>query len=159
MKLSFTHVLLLLFVGFSCSEEIKPTPFEYTTIFTGENSKTWKMKFVELAFDGEVVETAVDACSTDDKFIFYANTERSFEITTGSKKCDSTPAEPSTISDSWSYNSGAATLSIIYPPLTTEGSLPFIVRDVKKGKMELEFFLNESNTASYRIHFESTDEN
>lgn len=158
MKFSFVHVLLLLIIGFSCSEQIEPAPFEYTTIFTGQNSKTWKMKFVELAFDGEVVEKAIDGCSTDDEFIFYANTERSFEIRTGSKKCDSSPSEPSTISDSWSYNSATATLTMIYPPLTTEGGLAFIIREVKEGKMELEYFLNQSNTASYRIHFDATDE-
>jgi hypothetical protein len=159
MKVSFPSVLLLLFIGISCSEEVKPTPFEYTTVFTGQNNKTWKMKFVELAFDGEVVETSIDGCATDDEFIFYANTERALVVNTGSKKCDTNPSEPNSIVDTWSYNSATATLTLFYPPLTTEGSLSFIVREAKKNKMELEIFLNESNTAGYRIHFESTDEN
>ncbi|MEO7989250.1 MAG: hypothetical protein ABI663_06895 [Chryseolinea sp.] len=158
MKLSFTLFSCLVLFGSSCTEEIQPTPYNSTTIFSGANSKTWKMKFMEIAFNGEVVQTDIDACSTDDKFIFYANSEHTLEVTTGSKKCDSNPAEASTIVDSWSFNDATATLTMLYPPLATDGGLPFIVREVKGNKMELEIFLNQSNTVGYRIHFDAVDE-
>lgn len=147
-------LLGLLILG--CSEEVIPTPYEYTRIFTGENSKTWKLKFLEQTLDGDVEETFNVSCGSDDEYTFYANSERAYKVTTGTKKCDT--GESDVIDDSWSFNNASATLTMILP-FFTESSLPFIVREAKKNKLELEFFLDEENTSSYRIHLELSDEN
>lgn len=156
MKSVYAFIFSMVLVGFSCTEEIKPTPYDYTTIFTGQNSKTWKLKFAEETLNGDVIETFNIACATDDKYIFYANTERSYEALTGSQKCST--GEANTITDSWSFNNASATLAMLLPFFTTEGSIPFIVREVKSNKMELEYFFDEENTQSYRIHFDAIDE-
>jgi hypothetical protein len=147
---------LVILVTFSCTEEIKPTPYTYTTIFTGENSKTWKLKFLEETLNGDVIETFNIACAADDKYIFYANTERLYEAVTGSQKCNTD--EASVITNTWSFNNASATLAMLLPFFTTEGSIPFIVREVKSNKMELEYFFDDENTQSYRIHFDAIDE-
>ena len=151
------HVALigLLILG-SCSEEVLPTPYEYTKIFTGENSKTWKLKFLEQTLNGDVEETFNVDCGSDDQYTFYANAERAYKVTTGTKKCDADEAD--VIDDSWSFNNASATLTMILP-FFTDSSLPFIVREAKKNKLELEFFLDQENTSSYRIHLELSDEN
>ena len=156
MKYSYLLVFSLVLLSFSCSEELKPTPYQYTTIFTGENSKTWKLKFLEETLDGDVIETFNIGCAADDKYIFYSNPERLYEAITGSQKCSSD--EENKITDSWSFNNASATLTMLLPFFTTESSIPFIVREVKSNKMELEYFFNEENTESYRIHFEAIDE-
>ena len=140
----------------SCSEDLKPTPYVYTKVFTGENSKTWKIKFFEQTLNGEINDTFSVNCSSDDLYTFYANSERTLQIKTGSKKCSST--EASVITDSWSFNNGSATLIMILPVLA-DFSLPMIVKEAGKNKMVLEIFLDAANTESYRIHFESTNEN
>ncbi len=154
-KIHLAILSMLLLVVVSCTEEVTPTPYKYTTVFTGENSKTWKVKFLEYTLDGKVDETFNVACATDDKYTFYANSERGYKATTGSKKCSTD--ESDVINDSWSFNNASATLTMVLP-FFTESSLPFIVRAARKNKMELEIFLDEKNTSSYRIHFEATDE-
>ena len=152
----FQIALVGLLILVSCSEEVIPTPYEYTKIFTGETSKTWKLKFLEQTLDGDVEETFNVSCGSDDQYVFYANSERAYKVTTGTKKCD--VDESDVIDDSWSFNNASATLTMILPFFTTS-SLPFIVREAKKNKLELEFFLDEENTKSYRIHLESVKEN
>lgn len=149
-------VLVWLLILGSCSEEVIPTPYQYTKIFTGENSKTWKLKFLEQTLDGDVEETFNVACASDDQYTFYANSERAYKVITGTKKCAAD--ESDVIDDSWTFNNASATITMILP-FFTESSLPFIVREAKKNKLELEIFLDEKNTASYRIHLESVSEN
>ena len=157
MKTTYILVLSLVLLVFSCSEEIKPTPYNYTTIFTGQNSKTWKLKFAEETLNGDVTETFNIACGTDDKYIFYADAERSYEAVNGSRNCQN-QGDYGVIRTSWSFNNASATLAMLLPFFTTEGSIPLIVREVKGNKMELEYFFNEENTQSYRLHFDATDE-
>ncbi len=152
--LLFASLTLLVFS--SCTEEITPTPYEYTKVFTGENSKTWKLKFIEYTLDGAVEETFNLSCASDDQYIFYAGSERAYKAITGAKKCSSD--ESDVINDAWSFNNASATLTMVLP-FFTESGLPFIVREAKKKKLEIEIFLDEENSSSYRIHFESTDEN
>ncbi len=156
MKITYIIILFLVVLNFSCSEEVKPTPYTYTQIFTGKNSKTWKLKFLEQTFNGDIVETFNISCASDDQYTFYANAEHSYKAATGSKKCSD--GEANTLLDSWTFNNASATLTMLLPFFTTEGSLPFIVRGAKKNKMELEIFFNEEGSESYRIHFEATDE-
>jgi hypothetical protein len=43
-------------------------------------------------------------------------------------------------------------------PLFADFKLPYFVRDVDETEMELEIFLDEENTSSYRITFKAIDE-
>ena len=86
-KIKITIISLLFLIVGSCTEEILPTPYEYTKIFTGEKSKIWKLNFLEQTLDGKVEETFNVPCAIDDEYIFYANSERAYKATTGSKKC------------------------------------------------------------------------
>jgi len=147
----------ILFVAASaCTEQITPTPYTYSQVFTGTNSKTWKLKFIEYALNGNVEETFNLPCATDDQYTFHAGSERAFQATTGSQKCSSD--ESDVINDTWSFNNATATLTMVLP-FFTESALPFIVREAKKSKMEIEIFLDEAGTTSYRMHFEASTEN
>ena len=146
----------------SCSEEITPSPYTYTKVFTGEQFKTWKFKFIEQTFNDDIEDTFTEPCALDDELVFYANAERAFKAINGNKKCASN--ETFEINDTWTFNNASATLTMILPifnvmfGLDPNLSLPFIVRDARESKLELEFFLDQENTVSYRIHFEATDE-
>jgi hypothetical protein len=148
---------IVLVSALSCSEELVPTPYTYTKVFTGENSKTWKIKFLEETFEGEVIDRFPLSCAADDKYTFYANSERTFEVLTGTLKCDST--EPGLIEDVWTFTNASATLTMLLPFFSVNFSTPLIVRAADKDEMELEIFFDEANTGSYRIHFEVIDEN
>ncbi len=152
----FHITLIVLLVIGACSEDVLPTPYNYTKIFTGETSKTWKLKFLEQTLNGDVEETFNVSCGSDDQYTFYSNAERAYKVTTGTKKCGSDEADA--IDDSWSFNNASATLTMILP-FFSDSSLPFIVREAKKNKLELEFFLDQENTSSYRIHLELSTEN
>jgi len=137
----------------SCSEEITPKPFTYPKLFTGEHSKTWKVVLFEETFDSKVVDRFTIPCVADDRYIFYANPERKTECKSGSNRCD--PSDPSVFTDSWSYQSGTATLTMLLP-IFADFSLPFIVRDLDDDDMVLEIFFEDGG--SYRIHFDAIDE-
>jgi hypothetical protein len=141
----------------SCSEELVPTPYTYTKVFTGENSKTWKIKFLEETLDGEVLNRFSLSCAADDKYTFYAKSEHTFEVLTGTLKCDST--EPALIRDVWTFTNASATLTMILPFFSVNSTIPLIVRTADDDEMVLEIFLDEENKGSYRIHFEVIDEN
>ena len=155
-KIIISAAGLIFFVFSSCTEEITPTPYEYTKVFTGEKSKTWKLKFLEYTLDGKVEETFNLSCASDDQYVFYAGSERAYKAITGSVKCS--VDESDVINDTWSFNNASATLTMVLPFFREEG-LPFIVREAKKKKLEIEIFLDEANTSSYRMHFEATEEN
>ncbi|HEU5289651.1 MAG TPA: hypothetical protein VFU05_03345 [Cyclobacteriaceae bacterium] len=147
---------LVLILGVaSCSEEITPEPFTFSKFFTGENSKTWKVTLFEETLNGKVVDRFTIGCVNDDRYIFFANPERRTEFRAGSSRCFD-PAEPALIIDSWSYQSGTATLTMLLP-IFADVSLPFIVKEINDDDMELEIFF-EGNTGSYRVHFDAIDE-
>ena len=153
--------ILLICVGFftaiSCSEEFTPTPFTFTKLFTGENSKTWRLNLIEITLNGEVVNRFADACLKDDKFIFHANAEHLYEAYSGRTKCFDVEPEPDLVLDTWTYSSNNATLTFIIPRVQ-ETALPYIVREVDKDDMVVEFFFDQENTEGARIHFKVIDE-
>ncbi|MBL7858363.1 MAG: hypothetical protein JNM57_11795 [Cyclobacteriaceae bacterium] len=151
---SILSVSIFLF-SVSCSEELTPTPYTYTQFFTGENSKTWKIKFFEETSNGNIVDRFSVACTSDDQYIFYAGADRLFETTSGSRKCSD---EAGLISDSWTFSNATATLTMILPVFSPDFSLPFIVKKLDKKDMVLEIFFDD-DAGSYRIHFEATAEN
>lgn len=159
MKISsITFFTIFLITGFSCSEEIKPKPFQYSEIFSGKNSKTWVLKSIKLVQAGKSdINYSLANCVKDDRHIFYANAEKLFEVTNGSTKCSSD--EPDLIiSDTWSFVNASATLNMTFPILA-EFSLPYIVKKVDKKSMTLEIYLDEEGTVSYQMTFDSIAEN
>ncbi len=157
MKSAYSFLAICLLLLISCSEDIVPSPYTYTQVFTGKNSKTWAVRFLEETLNGNVVDRFTISCATDDKYIFYANTERKYEVLTGTRKCNPT-SEAGTIENVWSFTNSSATLTMLLPFFSATNTLPFIVREAEKKTLEIEIFLDEENTQSYRIHFESIAE-
>jgi len=151
-------ITLFLTFAISCSEEIVPTPYTYTQVFSGKNSKTWIFKSIILWEEGKAdINFTLSNCVKDDRYVFYANSEKTYEVTNGPSKCS--PDEPDVIvSDAWSFINAGATLTITLPFLA-EFNLPYIVREIDKNDMLLEIFLDFEGTQSYRIAFEAIDEN
>ncbi len=147
---------ILLALSFSCTEEIVPTPYTYTKFFTGENSKTWKFKIIEETLDGKVIDRFSIPCAVDDRYVFFAATGHAYEAQTGNNKCST--SEENIIEDVWTFNNANATLTMLLPFFSTDGPLPFIVREVDKSGMKLEIFLDQENTNSYRIQFDVVSE-
>jgi hypothetical protein len=139
----------------ACHEELEPTPYTYSQFFTGQNSKTWAMTFVEETEGGKVIDRFPIECAEDDDYIFYATSDRLYEVKSGSAKCFED--EPATMTDTWAFNNATATLTIILPVLSSQ-RLPFTVRKVDDDDLTLEIFFDQEGTASYRIYFELTDE-
>src|SRR4051812_22917334 len=102
-RISVQWVLSLFMLGaLSCSEEVKPTPFTYTHVFTGQNSKTWSLDKVLLKKTGQDdQQITLSSCEKDDRYIFYANGERLFEVDNGRTSCDATE-EQTLVSYTWS---------------------------------------------------------
>lgn len=148
---------LLLILGVaSCSEEITPKPFTFSKLFTGENSKTWKVILFEETLNGKIIDRFTIPCVADDQYKFYANPERRTDFKAGSSKCFN-PAEPALITDTWSYQSGTTTLTMLLP-IFSDFSLPFIVKKIEEDDMVLEIFFGDNSEGSYRIHFDAIDE-
>jgi hypothetical protein len=143
---------IVIAVLFSCTEKIEPQPNLYARVFTGATRKSWHIRSIQLLEEGKGTQTfGLPDCLADDQYIFYANVEKTYEVTNGSTKC--TTDEPDIIvSDSWEFSNANATMNIIMP-LLSDSKLPFFVRDVDDDELELEIFLDEENTSSYRINF------
>ncbi|HMG92995.1 MAG TPA: hypothetical protein VK589_23230 [Chryseolinea sp.] len=146
---------ICLVAAVGCSEEFTPTPYTYSKIFTGENNKTWKVTLIEETLNGNIIDKFLPSCLTDDRYVFYANPERSLEAISGSRKCFEDEADITT--DTWSFSNATATLTMILP-IFSDSSIPFKVREAEDDDMEVEIFFDETNTGSYRIHFEAIDE-
>ncbi len=95
------------------------------------------------------------SCLTDDRFKFYANTEHLYETTPGRQQCFED--EPALTSSAWSFKNSNATLLMIIPYFSDD-TLPFFVKEIDEDDMEIEIFLDETNTESLRLHFEAVDE-
>ena len=154
----FTFSLFLSVLVTGCSEEIKPSPYTYSQLFSGKDKKTWAFKSIVLWEKGKSdTNLSLNTCISDDLYIFYADAEKKYEITNGATKCSTN--EPDLIlTDTWSFVNGGATLNIIIPFLS-DLTLPYIVREVSNSNMVIEIFINESNTQSYRMAFQSTGGN
>ena len=154
-SLLYFLISVYMIAAIGCSEEFTPTPYTYTKVFTGENNKTWQIILFEETLNDEIVAKFMPSCLTDDRYVFYANPERSFEAVSGSRKCFEDEADVT--SDRWTFSNATATLTMILPILS-DNALPFTVREADGDDMEIEIFFDETNTGSYRIHFEAIDE-
>jgi hypothetical protein len=153
--LQYLSISICLITALGCSEEFTPTPYTYSKVFTGENNKTWKITLIEETLNDDIIDKFLPSCLSDDRYIFYANTEQSLTILSGSRKCFNDEADTTT--DTWTFNNATATLTMLLPIFNDE-PLPFIVREAEGDDMEIEIFFDETNTGSYRIHFEAIDE-
>lgn len=138
-----------------CHERLEPTPYQYSHYFTGKKSKTWVMSYAEATKDGEVADRFPIDCTKDDEYVFYATSDRLYEVKSGTVKCFD--QEPDSMTDTWSFTNATATLTILLPILSDQ-PLPFIVRKVDDNDLTLEIFLDQEGTESYRFYFKLTHE-
>ena len=147
-------LLILILTGisfFGCEEEVTVTPATYSRIFTGETSKTWRMKAIQILEDGKPTGSFLvpDDCAFDDLFVFYNNPEKLFIVDNGNQKCsDEEPQE--LIRDTWSFVNANATIEMIVPILA-DFKLPFVVKSVDEQDMTTEIFFQGG---SYRFIYE-----
>jgi hypothetical protein len=154
MKNFISLLLPVCMLAFSCTEEVTPTPYVYTKVLTGETSKAWTIRSISMKEEGKGdVTFSLDDCIKDDHYIFYAGSDRKYELTDGSNKCNASDPDL-IISDSWSFVNATASLTIIFP-LLSDNPLPYILREAEDDKMTIEIFFDEDK-ASYRIAFRST---
>lgn len=139
----------------SCHESLEPKPYEYTKLLTGKISRTWQLSIIEETLNGEMIDRFALDCANDDKFIFYATSDRLYEVKSEAFKCFND--EPAVTTDSWAFNNATATLTIILPFLSSS-QLPFIVRKLNDKDLTLEIFFDETGTASYKIYFKLKNE-
>lgn len=145
----------------SCSEEIKPKPFEASKVFSGENSKTWKLVgFVARKTGSEDFVYDLNSCVKDDRYTFYANDVKLFEVHNGNIACNGDDDDPLLVSYTWSFNNSNASLSMVVPHIFGYFFIPFtvVVVNEDEDEMELEIFINEEGTESYAMYFEVVDE-
>lgn len=145
----------------SCSEETSPTPYTYTQLFTGKTSKTWAIDHVIQRKDGADDQTfTLASCEKDDRYTFYANAERLYEVSNGSLKCPADTPEPDMlVSYNWSFSNANANLTMVIPHFFGNYVIPFIVTKATASEMILEVFADEKNTISYVFYFKSVSEN
>lgn len=143
----------------SCSEEIKPTSFEASKIFSGEISKTWKLvEFGARKVGSEDFVYDLNPCVKDDRYTFYANDVKLFEVNNGNFTCSEDDSDPLLVSYTWAYNNSNASLSMVVPHIFGYYFIPFTVINASDDEMELELFINEEGTESYVLYFELVDE-
>jgi len=160
-KKLFPFFIICCLVLLSCTEEIQPKKYTYSQLLTGKNNKSWRIHRIILREEGEddVILDRND-CESDDRYIFYANSEKLFEVTNGREKCQNPeePEEDLLLSYTWSLNNANATINMVMPHLFGYYLIPFIVKEMDENDMDLELFINEEATVSYVFQFRKTDE-
>lgn len=155
IQLTGFYIVVLLFAA--CSEDVEPKPLTYSKVFTGTSQKTWVVSAIQWTGEGESdINYSLQACIADDQYVFYANADRQYQVTNGSRKCASDEADV-LLDDTWSFVNATATLTIVLPFLS-DSRLPFFVRSVTDTEMELEIFIDQDNRYSYRITLSTVDE-
>lgn len=153
MRKIVLFVGLLLFLG-ACSEEFQPKPFTYSKLLTGETKKTWRLAAFQFRADGKPVESVVlpsNDCVFDDLYVFYASSDKRFQVNEGRTTCN--VEDPLVIvEDTWSLVNATATLEMVIPFLTNF-KLPYIVQDLTENELAVEIYFND-DTESYRFVFE-----
>ena len=160
MKRSIIWLLPALLIFSACSEKFEPKPLTYTQLLTGKEKKSWRATGIQIREDNKPAGNFIlpeNDCLFDDLYVFYANSERTFEVEDSSIKC--APTDPDIIvSDNWAFSNANATLEM-YIPFLAPFKLPFVVRELDEDQMVLEIWLDFENTDSYRISFEAIETN
>jgi hypothetical protein len=150
-------IVISLLILQGCSEEKEPEIPNYYNVFTGKTKKSWRVTGMKWTGDDKDDLTySLGSCVRDDLYVFYANTERLYEVNAGSVKCSND--EPSQfVSDSWSFVNATSTLTIIFP-LLSDNSLPFLMRKVTSKEMSMEIYFDQDKKYSYIITMQSVSE-
>ena len=157
MKIKIALYLFAIGIATSCSETVEPRPFTYSQIFSGKSSKTWKLKSIAFIEKDKPDQTfSLSNCLADDRYVFYANGERLYQVEDGTNKCSFSDPDI-LVSDTWSFVNATASLTIILPFLA-DFPLPYIVKEVDNSKMVLEIYLDEAGTQSYQMTFNALTE-
>ncbi|HTJ51986.1 MAG TPA: hypothetical protein VL443_21140 [Cyclobacteriaceae bacterium] len=154
------YTLLTIALFAQCTEDVKPIPLTYWKVFTGDDHKAWSIQYLTLKQDGKEDQTfALASCEADDQYIFYANSDRQYTISNGTKKC-STDDPDVLVNDTWAFLNATATLTIIIPISPFPSSpLPFFVKQVDNNTMTLQIFVDQENTISYLVNFKAVSQN
>jgi hypothetical protein len=150
---------LFILIVLSCSESEAPTPFTYTQVFTGANSKTWtvdKVLIRKIGQDDQAV--SLSSCEKDDRYTFYANDERLYEVDNGRIPCEEGENQ-NLVSYTWAFSNANASLTMVIPHFFENYVIPFVVKKASKSEMILEIFADDKNTISYVFYFKSVSEN
>jgi hypothetical protein len=156
--------ILLLFTTFSlvassCREEVVPEPYTYSQRLTGKTKKTWRaVSYQALKEGGETFDFSLSFCRRDDRYVYYAGTERKFEYVNGAVPCGNEPNGAVLLEDTWEVINNAATVQTFFPPLLGGGKAAFIINKLTKTEMVLDLFANEENTIRFRVFYESVSE-
>jgi hypothetical protein len=160
-------ILLIVTASFilaGCSKKNEPVPYTYSKIFSGDTKKSWKLTRLAYKEQGKAdvnysasdLDQILGTCVTDNLYTFYANPEKTFQITEGATKCNATDPDVY-LSDTWSFNNATASLSMVFPVLSSSKT-PYIVLDASSTEMNTEIFVDANNTISYTIHFAAVNE-
>lgn len=136
----------------ACSEELDVNPPTFTKLISGTESKTWRVDEVIVKRDGIEDRDYMQVwslCEKDDRYTFYANAEKKFEISNGPRLCED---EPQIYVDyTWSFVNAGAILTIPFPRIFGNFLVPFTVLEVNETDMRLQIFLDEDTEVSFEI--------
>lgn len=151
--------MAFLLTAVACSEGPEVVPYTYTRFLTGDTHKVWAVSALFIREpDGDAERLILNSCERDDRYFFYNNAERLFEVTNGARTCAAD--EPATlVTYNWAFNNGNATLTMVLPHIFGNVLVPFIVKRANNTEMELEIYLNEEATISYIVLLEAVEEN
>ena len=143
-----------------CSEKLDPQPAAYSQLLTGTTSKTWRLSSVQVLSKGQQpasIAASRFGCEGDDLYVFYADAEKSFQVTEGASVCKA--GDPDLVVEStWSLVNANATLVFVIPFLTaTPTPIPFVVKSLTKTNLTVEFYTKDEDDTSYRFLFASQE--
>lgn len=137
----------------SCSETLKPEPITFYKTFTGDDHKSWSIQYVVFKQVGKGDQKfSLSPCGSDDQYIFYANSDHTYEVNNNGTTCPAADGVSYSLTDSWSFVNATAKLTIIIPAFS-DIALQFFIRSIDDRQMVLEIFSNQDNTASYQLYF------
>lgn len=154
MKTFIVYTLTLFTCITSCTEEVKPSRITYSRLLTGETSKTWRMvgfNIIEKENEKNSLSLSIDNyCEdsvdyNDNYYTFYADAERTLEISEGPEKCSNYPHEDYFFQDTWSIENATATITFPFLPLFGEFSVPYTLVDLTERRMIIQFYNREVN--------------
>lgn len=139
-----------------CSEKLDPQPATYSQLLTGSTSKTWRLSSVQVLSKGQQpanISASRFGCEGDDLYVFYADAEKSFEVTEGASSCEA--GDPDlVVENTWSLVNANATL-IFVVPLLTSSPLPFVVKSLTQTNLTVELYFEDEDDTSYQFLFTS----
>ena len=157
MKKKSILVGFLALLLFACEDTVVPKPYTLSQLISGKESKTWKLDKLVTRVKGTDSPETLAPCESDDRYIFYANSEKLYEVDNGLKVCDNTE-DTKLVSYIWAFNNANATLNMVVPHVFGYYYIPFTVKSIDANDMELEIFINEEATVSYALFFKKVEE-